>query len=304
MTVSAALPAPTGVRLWWLAIRPKTLSISLIPVLVGSALAWCEVGRFSPMAALAAGLGALLIQTATNLHNDAADFLRGGDTPARPGPKRVTAEGWATAHQVIRAANLCFLLAAVCGLYIVWVGGWQLLLLGACSIAAGWSYTGGPRPIAYTPLGELFVLIFFGWAAVGGTYWLHAHTLSLAALLAGTGIGLLAAAVLLVNNYRDTDNDRSVGRRTLPVVLGPGASKVVYVILLVLPFALLPALQALLPKVHVWPTLLALPLALPLARQFAALPPGPQFNLLLARTARLQAVYGALLTLGLLTCWV
>lgn len=295
-------PRPAGARLWLLGIRPKTLSISLVPVLVGSALAWCEAGRFHLAGAVVAGIAALLIQAATNLHNDAADFLRGGDTVHRPGPPRVTAEGWATPAQVVRAANLCFAAAALCGLYIVWVGGWPLLVLGLCSIAAGWGYTGGPRPIAYTPLGELFVLIFFGWAAVGGTYWLHAQTLSAAALLGGTGLGLIAAAVLLVNNVRDADNDRRVGRRTLPIVLGPNVSKLAYLAFLAGPFALLPPLGLLVGGWAPWLALLAAPAALPLARQFLTDAPGPGWNLLLARTARLQLFYGALLSLGLLAC--
>jgi len=299
---AAAAAPPTGWRLWLQAIRPKTLTIALVPVLVGSALAFAEAGRFDALAALAAALAALLIQAATNLHNDAADFLRGGDGPGRPGPKRVTAEGWATPAQVIRAANLCFGLAALCGLYVVWVGGWPLLAVGVLSLIAGWSYTGGPRPIAYTPLGELFVLAFFGWAAVGGTYWLHAQALTPAALVAGTAIGLFGAAVLLVNNHRDADSDRRVGRRTLPVVVGAGLTKPIYLLFLAGPFALLVPLQALLPGTVAWLALLAAPLAVPLAAAFLTQPPGPAFNPLLARTARLQLAYGLLLSAGLLAC--
>lgn len=291
---------PAGLRLWLLAVRPKTLTIALVPVLVGTALAWAEAGRGEFVGAVTAALAALLIQAATNLHNDAGDFLRGGDTPLRPGPRRVTAAGWATPDQVIRAAQVCVGLAALCGLYIVWRGGWPLLALGLCSIAAGWSYTGGRRPIAYTPFGEVFVLAFFGWAAVGGTYWLHAQALSAAALIAGSGVGLLAAAVLLVNNRRDVDNDRRVGRRTLPVVAGPAPTKAVYLLLLALPFALLVPLQLLLPASAAWLGLLAAPAAVPLARRFLVETPGPALNPLLARTAGLQVLYGAALSVGLL----
>lgn len=301
MTVPVA-PAPSGLRLWLLAIRPKTLTIALVPVLVGSALAWGEAARLDWPAALAAALAALLIQAATNLHNDAADFLRGGDTPARPGPRRVTANGWATPDTVLRAAAVSFGLAALCGLYVVWVGGWPLLLVGVVSILAGWGYTGGPLPIAYTPLGELFVLLFFGLAAVMGTYWLHAQALSWASLAAALAVGAPASAVLLVNNYRDTDNDRRVGRRTLPVVAGPLASKAVYLGLLSLPFALLWPLHRALPSAPLWLPLLALPLAVLNGRFFLSQPPGPAYNRLLAWTALLQVAFGVLLAVAVTTC--
>lgn len=291
---------PAGLRLWLLAVRPKTLTIALVPVLVGTALAWAEAGRIEALGGLAAAVAALLIQAATNLHNDAADFLRGGDTPLRTGPQRVTAAGWATPGEVMRAAQVCVGLSVLCGVYIIWLGGWQLLALGLCSLAAAWGYTGGRRPIAYTPLGELFVLAFFGWGAVGGTYWLHVQALSPAALVAGSGVGLVAAAVLLVNNRRDVDNDRRVGRRTLAVIAGPAVTKAVYLTLLGLPFALVLPLQLLLPASAAWLALLILPAAVPLVRRFLAEPPGPGLNPLLAHTARLQVLYGVALSLGLL----
>lgn len=293
---------PSGLRLWLLAIRPKTLTIALVPVLVGSALAWGEAARLNWGAALAAALAALLIQAATNLHNDAADFLRGGDTPARPGPQRVTAQGWASPSTVLRVAALSFAGASACGLYVAWVGGWPLLAVGAVSILAGWSYTGGPRPIAYTPFGELMVLLFFGLAAVMGSYWLHAQTLSWASLWAGLAVGAPASAVLLVNNYRDTGNDRAVGRRTLPVLVGPWVSKGVYLGLIALPFLLLWPLHRALPTSPLWLPLGALPLALFNGRFFLTQAPGPAFNALLARTALLQVVFGLLLAIAVTTC--
>ena len=295
----AAADRPRGLRLWLAAVRPKTLTISLVPVLVGTALAWAESGQAKLVAALVAAVAALLIQAATNLHNDAADFLRGGDTAIRPGPKRVTAEGWATPAEVIRAARWCFAMAGLCGIYIILVGGWPLLVLGAASLLAGWSYTGGPRPIAYTPFGEVFVLLFFGLGAVGGTYWLNAHALSSAALVAGTGVGILASAVLLVNNYRDRENDRLVGRRTLPLTLGLRASKAVFLGCLALPFILLGPLAAMLDSAAPLLALLAAPAAVPLARDFLTCPPGPGFNQVMAGTARLQVLYGLLLAAGL-----
>lgn len=293
---------PSGLRLWLLAVRPKTLTIALVPVLVGSALAWGEAARLHWGAALAAALAALLIQAATNLHNDAADFLRGGDTPSRVGPQRVTANGWATAETVIRAAWVSFAGAALCGLYVVWVGGWPLLLVGVVSILAGWSYTGGPRPIAYTPLGEVFVLLFFGLAAVMGTYWLHAQALSWTSLWAALAVGAPAAAVLLVNNTRDTDNDRLAGRRTLPVIAGPAVSKAAYLALLALPFGLLWPMHLELRTAPLWLPLLAVPLALFNGLFFLTEPPGPAYNRLLARTALLQVAYGLLLAIAVTTC--
>jgi len=293
---------PSGLRLWLLAIRPKTLTIALIPVVVGSALAWGEAARLHWGAALAAALAALLIQAATNLHNDAADFLRGGDTPARPGPQRVTAQGWATPGTVLRAAAVSFAGAAVCGLYVVWLGGWPLLAVGMLSILAGWSYTGGPRPIAYTPFGELFVLLFFGLAAVMGSYWLHAQTLSWTSLWAALAVGAPASAVLLVNNYRDTDNDRRVGRRTLPVIAGPVVTKAAYLGLIALPFLLLWPIHRALPTSPLWLPLGALPVALFNGLFFLRETPGPSFNGLLARTALFQVVFGLLLAIAVTTC--
>lgn len=294
--------APAGLRLWLLAIRPKTLTLALVPVLVGSALAWGEAARLDWSAAFAAGLAALLIQAATNLHNDAADFLRGGDAPGRVGPQRVTANGWATPRTVIRAAWISFAGAALCGLYVVWLGGWPLLLVGLLSILAGWSYTGGPWPIAYTPLGEVFVMAFFGLAAVMGSYWLHAGSLSWTSLWAALAVGAPAAAVLLVNNTRDADNDRRAGRRTLPVVAGLTAARAVYGGLLLLPFLLLWPIHQALPTSPLWLPLLAAPLALFNGLAFTGETPGPGFNRLLARTAQMQVAYGVLLSIAVTTC--
>lgn len=297
MTATVA-HAPSGLRLWWLAVRPKTLSIAIVPVLVATALAWAQAGAFDPGVALVAALAAVLIQAGTNLHNDAGDYLRGGDSGSRVGPQRVTAQGWATPRQVLRAAEACFVLAAVCGLYLVWVGGWPILALGVASLAAAWGYTGGPKPIAYTPLGELFVVLFFGLGAVGGTYWLHRHAISAEALVAGLAVGLPAAAVLVVNNYRDMDGDRRAGRRTLPILLGEGRSRVLFAALVLAPFVLLWPLEAVAPGA--WLALLAVPPALGLIRAFATEPRGPGFNRLLARTAKLQVLYAVLLATGLL----
>src|SRR5262245_44647383 len=204
--------APAAFSFWIMAARPRTLTLSTTPVVVGAALAWAAERQVHWLAVLAAFLGAVFIQLGTNIHNDAADFERGGDGPDRIGPPRVTASGLMTANSVNRGAMACFAIAALMGIYLVYVGGWPIFLLGILSIASGWGYTGGPLPIAYTPLGELFCIAFFGLGAVGGTYFLCTEQISLPVLAAGFAIGFLTGAVLLVNNHRDVVSDARVGR--------------------------------------------------------------------------------------------
>lgn len=291
----------TKLPLWIMAARPRTLSLSMTPVMVGTALAWAADRKIHGLAVLAALLCSMLIQAGTNLHNDAADSERGGDGPDRVGPPRVTAAGLLSAADVKRGARACFAIAALLGLYLVFVGGWPILALGILSILSGWAYTGGPLPIAYTPFGELFVFTFFGIAAVCGTYWLCTASIDAAALAGGVAIGLLAGAVLLVNNYRDVEADRRVGRRTLAIVTGPQVTKVIYAALMLLPFALLPLIERALPYGHVWPVLAALPLALASVHSFMHEPRGRGFNLILVRTVQIQFLFGLLLSVGLVT---
>jgi 1,4-dihydroxy-2-naphthoate octaprenyltransferase len=288
-------------RHWLLAIRPKTLTVAVVPVLVGSALGWVDAGGIAWPVVMAAMIGALLIQAGTNLHNDAADFQRGADdSSTRLGPPRATTEGWLTAAEVRRAAVLSFSGAGLVGAYLIWVGGWPILLVGLLSIAAGLAYTGGPRPIAYSALGELFVWLFFGLAAVMGSYFLQTGTLTATAFLAGAIIGMPAAAVLVVNNYRDLENDRRVGKNTLAVRLGRRVSRIEYALLMLSPFVLLPLLSA--GQGSWWRMLpwLVLPQAIRLVRRFYLESPGPVFNQLLAGTARLQLAFGVLHCLGVL----
>lgn len=286
---------------WWLAARPKTLSVSLTPVMVGTALAWLEAGTVRWLPALAALAGAMLIQIGTNLHNDAADFVRGADTPERLGPARAVASGWLRAEAVGRAALGCFALAMLCGIYLAWHAGWPIVVLGLASLVSGWAYTGGPRPLAYSGLGELFVWLFFGLGAVMGSYYLQTFRLGWGVFLAAAMLGSLAAAVIVVNNYRDLDSDRRIGKNTLAVRLGRKRSQVEYGLLLFLPFLLLPVLSGLTGMR--WGAVLpflSLPLAMSLLRRFATEPVGPVFNRILAQTAQLQLAFGALLTLGIL----
>ena len=285
---------------WLMAARPRTLSLSITPVAVGTALAWAVARQIHMPAVLAALIGSMCIQIGTNLHNDAVDSDRGGDGPDRVGPPRVTALGLLDARSVKRGAAACFGTAALMGLYLIAVGGWPIFLLGVLSILAGWAYTGGPWPIAYTPLGELFVIAFFGVGAVGGTFWLCTGEFGAAALDAGLALGLLTGAVLLVNNFRDVDADARVGRRTLAIVAGRTGTDWIYAGMMLLAFALLVPIGRALPHGHVWPALIALPPALVLIYRFMHEPPGRGFNRILLWTVQIQMLFSLLLSIGLI----
>ena len=290
---------PSDLSLWLMAIRPRTLSLSVVPVAVGSAIAWCADGRLNWLAAPLALIAAAAIQICCNLYNDVADHERGGDGPDRLGPVRVTSAGWLTPAQVKRGVMAFTAVAALAGVMLVTIGGWPILMLGVLSLLAGWGYTGGPLPIAYTPFGELFVLLFFGLGAVAGTTWLHTLRLSTPAMLAGSATGLFAAAVLLVNNHRDAVADARVGRRTLAILAGPRGTPWLYGLFMLAPFALLPLLDDRLPHAHAWLAWGALPPAVVMIRRFVGQPRGPAFNFILGQTALVQLVYGVLLCLGL-----
>lgn len=288
---------PGRLYAWFLACRPKTLPVSLSPVLLGTAIAWHDSGRLLWLPLLAAACGAGLIQIGTNLFNDVGDFLRGTDQPGRLGPKRATAEGWLTPRQVKTGAWLSFALAFLCGIYLVWHGGWPIIAIGLCSLTAGWAYTGGPRPIAYGPLGEFFVWLFFGLVAVGGSYYLQTLTLTPIVLIAAALVGLQAAAVISVNNYRDLDGDAACGKKTLAVKVGRPMMQHVYAGQVLVPYCLLPTLIGSLGDAVFLP-LLSLPLALRLVRRFRREAPGPAFNRILAASAGLQLFFAILLSLS------
>lgn len=292
-----SIPKPSSAAaVWWQAIRPRTLALSVSPVIAGSALAAADPGTVRPEATLIAALGAMAIQVGTNLHNDAADFLNGTDHKGRVGPPRVTEQGWLPAETVKRAAHLAFALAVLAGLYLATVGGWPILLIGLASVVAGYAYSAGPRPISRGPFGEAMVIAFFGLAAVGGTYWLNSGEITWAALALGLIVGLPAAAVLLVNNTRDLDNDRAAGRRTLAILIGRDRAGLLYEILLGATFGGLVLLALTAPGAGgALLGLAALPLALKAAEGFRTAADGADFNLCLGATARLQV----LLTLAL-----
>src|SRR5271163_1155637 len=226
----------SGVRIWVMAARVRTLPAAVAPVLVGTSLA-LGAGHFHPLAFVAALLGAVFIQIGTNLSNDYSDARRGADTEDRLGPVRVTAGGLVPPRQVLIATYLTFGVAVVAGVYLVVVAGWQLLLVGAASILAGVLYTGGPRPYGYEGLGELFVFLFFGIVAVAGSFFVQVERLDWEAFALAVPVGLLAAGLLMVNNARDIDTDRRAGKRTLAVRLGRERTRVVFAAMVAAAFA-------------------------------------------------------------------
>ncbi len=280
---------------WISAARPKTLPLTLTPVIAGIALAVAETGTLAPWTAIGTLLAAMSIQIGTNLHNDAADFERGTDTADRLGPPRATAQGWLTARQVKTAAHLMFALAFLLGMLLLARGGLPILTIGLASLAAGYAYTSGPRPIAYGPFGEIYVLLFFGLAAVGGSYYLQALAFGWGPLLTGFALGLPAAAVLMVNNDRDLETDEAAGRRTLCHYLGRQRGRGLYTVLLLTP---IPILMAIAPPGAAWPLLAALPAAVVLGVRLLRGAQGVALNDQLARTAQYQALLAALMILG------
>ena len=286
------------VRIWVMAARLRTLPAAVAPVLVGTALAGTE-GRFRVGAFIAALLGAVFIQVGTNLSNDYSDARRGADTEDRLGPVRVTAGGLVPPRQVLMATYITFGLAVLCGAYLVYVAGPLLLAIGAASILAGVLYTGGPRPYGYEGLGEVFVFLFFGIVAVTGSYFVQQETLEWEAFALAVPVGLLAAAILVVNNVRDIDTDRRAGKRTLAVRLGRPRTRMLYsVMLLVADVALIPVALAL--SAWVLLPILTVPLAARLARTVRAHVDGPTLNAALARTGMLQLAFCVLLSAGIL----
>jgi 1,4-dihydroxy-2-naphthoate polyprenyltransferase len=294
----AASPPPGRALAWWLAVRPWSFTISLAPVLTGTSLA--ALDGYPPSLAIAgvALLACILIHAGTNLQNDVGDFRRGADLVGRVGPPRVTTQGWLPAREVQAAATASFALAVVPGAWLALQGGWPIIAIGLASITAGAAYTAGRRPIAYSGWGEAFVILFFGVVAVGGMYYLHSGTVSAAALLAGASLGLLAAAVLVVNNLRDVDSDRRIGKNTLAVRLGRRASAWEYVALMHLPFAFLIAIAFVERGAWLLAPLALLPWATILSKKIRRQPAGAWLNAALGATARLGLAFAVLLSLG------
>jgi len=289
----------SSLSVWLLAVRPKTLPAAAAPVIVGAAVAVGE-GVFAPGPALAALIGALLIQCGANLANDLFDYQRGADTAERLGPLRVTQAGLLTPDQVLRGTLVTFGLAVLVGAYLVVVGGWPVVVIGLLSIAAAIAYTAGPFPLGYHGLGDLFVFLFFGLAAVAGTYYVQAGRVSGTALWAAIPMGLLATAILVVNNLRDVKTDRAAGKKTLAVRLGVKGARIEYLGLLIGAYGV-PLLMGLMGVTSPWVLLtwLSLPLTFPLVRMILG-QTGSILNQALAGTAQLELIYGVLFSLGLI----
>jgi 1,4-dihydroxy-2-naphthoate octaprenyltransferase len=302
--VSRTLAAdrPSAVRIWLMAARPRTLPAAVAPVLVGTALAATE-GTFHPLVFVAAMVGALFIQVGTNLSNDYSDARRGADAEDRLGPVRVTAGGLVPPRQVLIATYVAFGVAVLAGIYLIAVAGWELLAIGVASILAGVLYTGGPRPYGYEGLGEVFVFLFFGVVAVSGSYFAQVEHVEWEAFALSVPVGLLAAAILVVNNVRDLETDRRAGKRTLAVRLGRGRTRSLYAAMVYVAFLLVSLPWALgSDTVGPWTLLtwLALPLAVPVVRIVRNRADGPSLNGALARTGMVQLAFCVLLSAGLL----
>jgi 1,4-dihydroxy-2-naphthoate octaprenyltransferase len=288
------------VRIWLMAARPRTLPAAIAPVLVGTSLAG-YAGVFHVLRFVAALLGSILIQVGTNLSNDYSDARRGADAEDRLGPVRVTAGGLVPPRQVLIATYLTFGLAVLAGVYLIVVAGWQLLLVGAASILAGVAYTGGPKPYGYEGLGEVFVFLFFGIVAVAGSYFVQVRHLDWEAFALAVPVGLLAAAILVVNNVRDIDSDRRAGKRTLAVRLGRERARTLFAVVVYLAYALAPVSWIFGP-VTAWVLLpwLTLPLATRVVRLVRNHADGSTLNQALAQTGMLQLAFCILLSAGLL----
>jgi 1,4-dihydroxy-2-naphthoate octaprenyltransferase len=284
---------PSLFKIWWLAIRPKTLPAAASGVVMGCALAWRD-GTFQPLPALAALLVALLLQIGSNVANDVYDFERGTDTPDRLGPTRVTQAGLLTPAQVKRGMWVIFALAASCGLYLAWLRGPVVIAIGLAAILSAIAYTGGPFPLGYYGLGDVFVFIFFGLAAVAGTYFVQAGSVTPAAWWMSVPVGLIITDILAVNNLRDIENDRKAGKRTLAVRLGERGTQIEYVACMVAAYLVIPVAAAL-GLISWWALLtwLSLPLALKSTRAVFT-QRGRPLNAALAGTGQLALLFSLL----------
>jgi 1,4-dihydroxy-2-naphthoate polyprenyltransferase len=297
--MDAVATRPSPWMIWVMASRPRTLSAAILPVIVGTALAAAD-HAFRPWPALAAFLGALAIQIGTNFANDYFDAVKGADRE-RKGPVRVTQAGLVTRRQIRWATALAFGFAFLCGIYLVTVAGWPIAAVGILSITSGLAYTGGPFPLGYKGLGEVFVFLFFGLVAVATTYYVQALRMTALAILLACPIGLLSTAILVANNLRDAETDRRSGKLTLIARFGRRFGRLEYAALVLASFAF---------PVGLWLTgllrtpgllsMAALPLTIPLLR-LAARAEGPQEHIrLLVGTSRLLLVFGLCLSLGLI----
>jgi 1,4-dihydroxy-2-naphthoate polyprenyltransferase len=286
-----------------MAARPRTLPAAIAPVFVGTAAAIEKAGELPRVGAfIAALIGSIFIQIGTNLVNDYSDAKRGADTVDRLGPVRVTASGLVAPRSVLVATWVAFAIATVAGVYLATVAGWEIIVIGVVSIIAGVLYTGGPRPYGYAGLGELFVFLFFGLVAVNGSYYVQLEEIAALPVILSVAIGFLSTAILVVNNVRDMDTDRRVGKNTLAVRLGRERTRRFYLVLIALAYVLLPVAAAA-GAVPWWSTLLGLvsiPLAFRAAQPVLHRTDGPSLNGALAATGAVLAAFSILVTVGLI----
>jgi 1,4-dihydroxy-2-naphthoate octaprenyltransferase len=286
-------------RIWLEATRPKTLSAALCPVMVGSALAYHD-GLFHWVPSLICLYFALFIQIGTNFANDYLDGVRGTDTEARIGPRRAVASGCVRPHAMKRAALTVLALAFILGLSLIFYGGWWLLFVGISSVACAWLYTGGPYPLAYNGLGDLFVILFFGLIAVGCTYFVQASQITVDALLLGLACGLVINNILVVNNYRDLEEDRLASKRTLVVIMGRRFAQIQYLGSTVLAAAILLVLAR---EQHTfWLGLAGVPLSygVVIGARLHRLSTADEFLGVLKASGLIVAAFGVLVAVGLL----
>ena len=284
---------------WILAARPRTLGAAIVPVAAGCALAFSAAG-FDPLASALALICAVLIQIATNYFNDAIDHAKGADTAERLGPVRATSAGLLSARAMMTGGAACLAVATILAIPLVLHGGWPILALGIVSLVLAYAYTGGPFPLAYLGLGEIFVVLFFGVFAVAGTFFLNTLEFSWGAVLAGLQIGLLSSVLLAVNNLRDLETDRAANKKTLAARFGLTFARRENALLVLAPFVLG---ILWLPLGYLWAFLLplmTLPLAWWLARACLEAQPARETNQLLAQAAALHAAFGLLLALAFL----
>lgn len=294
-----SLVRPGSLQAWGAAVRVPSLLVAISPVAVGTAFAWNRTGQFDLLIALLALAAAVALQVISNLQNDVGYTARGAEQAGnRTGLPRATANGWLSVGQVRAAIVLCCALAIAIGLPVVAARGWPVLAIGLASMLAALAYMGGPRPIAYTPFGEFVVFVFFGLVAVAGSDFIQTGGIGAATWLAAIALGGLAAAALAVNNHRDIDHDRSVGRRTFPVVFGARAAKGMYTASVFGAFALVLPIAWLVGSATLLAPLLLLPTALKLNRDFIQCPPGLPYNGILVRTFKLELGYAALISVG------
>jgi 1,4-dihydroxy-2-naphthoate octaprenyltransferase len=297
-TRDAAVVQPGSLRAWVLASRPATLTVAFVPVLVGSAVAQVA-GGFRPGPAAAALFGSFMIQIAANFANDVFDAEKGADTHERLGPTRAVQSGLLTPRQVRIGMLVTIALATIAGLYLTAVGGYPIVIIGVLSVLSGMAYTGGPYPLGYNGLGDIFVMAFFGFVAVCGTAYVQLGSVPQLAWLASVPVGAIATAVLVVNNVRDRSTDVKAGKRTLAVRFGRRFGVIEYVVLFALAYAApIVALVAFHRSPWVLLPLLTLPIAAKLARTLATTE-GAALNVCLASTAKLLLVYGVLFSAGL-----